>query len=69
MTEAELHKGGVYVWLKGDPKYQATLLVTQVTRRMVRAVTLINGKRRGGSFWNPKCIFTEACSPEGERDE
>jgi hypothetical protein len=70
MTETELHKGRVYVWRKGDPKHESKLRVTQITRRLVRAVSLTGSAYRpsmkGERFWNPKCVFLDECSPEGE---
>lgn len=67
----ELHKGGVYVWRLGDPKFQTTLRVTQITTNLVRAVALegMPPKPTGKRFWNPKCIFLDECTPvsAGER--
>jgi hypothetical protein len=61
VTEQELHKGAAYIWRKGDPTHEARIRVTQITRNLVRAVTV--PKNRYGSFWNPKCIFFESCTP------
>lgn len=73
MIEAELQKGDVYIWRKDDPDHRSTLRVTQITRNMVRAVGLEPSayQRRLGmierrSFWNPKCIFLDECTAQGE---
>lgn len=64
MTEQELHKGAEYIWRKGDPVNETRVKITQITKNMVRAVTV--PKDRYGSFWNPKCIFVESCTPVSE---
>lgn len=70
MTEAELKKGGVYIWRKDDPDHRSTLRVTQITRNMVRAVGIEPSayQRRLGmdeprSFWNPKSFILDECTP------
>jgi len=70
MTEAELRKGGVYTWRKGDPRHESTIRVTQVTRRSVRAVSVTAsayqnefGLAPRGSFWNPKSFILDECTP------
>lgn len=61
MTEDELRKGAEYIWRKGDPTHECTVKITQITKHLVRAVTV--PKDKYGSFWNPKEIFLEACTP------
>lgn len=70
MTEADLKKGGVYIWRKGDMRHQSTLRVTQITRRMVRAVSVTPSQCQKDynrepkkSFWNPKSFILEDCTP------
>jgi hypothetical protein len=68
MTEQDLHKGAEYIWRKGEPPHEARVKVTQITKHLVRAVTV--PKDSYGSFWNPKEIFLEACtSVSASRDQ
>lgn len=63
MTEAELTKGGAYVWRLGDPKHQATLVVTQITKHLVYAKLIEDGKPVGKRFFNDKGMFLQECTP------
>lgn len=75
MTEDELKKGDVYIWRKDDPDHRSTLRVTQITRNMVRAVSIEPStyQRRLGmserrSFWNPKSFILDECTPVSADD-
>ena len=71
MTEQELHKGGIYIWRKDDPRHRSTLQVTQITKHMVRAVCLVGSAanpKAGRRFWNPKSFILDECTP-APRDE
>jgi hypothetical protein len=62
ITEDQLSKGGVYVWRLGDPKHQATLIVTQITKHLVYAKLIEEGKPVGKRFFNDKGMFLQECS-------
>ena len=58
-TTAEPIKGGVWVWQPTRPEFRSVLVVTQVTRWMVRARRVSGGR----SFWNPICHFVDMARP------
>ena len=63
MHEAELRKGGIYVWRLGDPAHQATLIVTQITKHLVYAKLIEKGEPVGKRFFNDKGMFLQECTP------
>lgn len=69
IAETDLKKGCLLIWRKGDVRHEAVIRVTQVTRNMVRAVSVKPSAQQKdyglaprGSFWNPKSFITEECT-------
>ena len=50
-------KRDIYVWEPDRPDFRSVIIVTQVTRHMIRARRVAGGR----TFWNPLDIFLNSC--------
>lgn len=76
MTEDQLRKGCELIWRKGDMRHESVIRVTQVTKRMVRAVSVKPSQYQKDyrleprrSFWNPKSFILNECTPVSAGDK
>lgn len=71
IAETELKKGCLLIWRKGDTRHESVIRVTQITKHLVRAVSVTpsayqrdSGLASRGSFWNPKSFILEECTAQ-----
>lgn len=70
MTEDQLRKGCELIWRKGDMRHESVIRVTQITKNMVRSVSVTPSEYQKNynlapkkSFWNPKSFILDECTP------